>query len=75
MLVKRNVRLSGFGYAASACGFALIGLVALFLEDRYPAPATILLIAVVVALTGLGLRWRKRIKRQRGRENAVRLRI
>lgn len=73
--VKRNTRMGGLGFAASALGVAVIGVAALFLEPLYPATAAILLVAVVIALTGLGLRWRKRVKRQRRREAAVRLRI
>ena len=75
MLVKRKVRLGGIGYAASALGVMLIGVAALLFEPQFPATAMILLIAVVVALTGLGLRWRKRIRHQKRREAGVRLRI
>ena len=73
--VKRKTRMGGLGYAASALGVALIGVAALFLEPLYPATATILLVAVVVALSGLGSRWRKRVKRQRHRDAARRFRI
>jgi membrane protein DedA with SNARE-associated domain len=73
--VKRKVRLDGLGYAASALGVAVIGIAALLMERSYPATAAIVLVAVVIALTGLALRWRKRLKRQRRREVGTRLKI
>jgi nitrate reductase gamma subunit len=67
--------MSNFGYVSAAIGAFLIAVVALFLGWGHPQTAAILLVAAVATLAGLGLAWRKRIKRQRRRRSSTRLRI
>jgi membrane protein implicated in regulation of membrane protease activity len=67
--------MSGQGYAAMALGVLLIGTIALVLTAGYPATSAILLMAMTVALAGIGHRWHRGIKRRRRQTDSRELRI
>jgi membrane protein implicated in regulation of membrane protease activity len=73
--MKRKAMMSGQGYAAMALGVLLVGAVALVLTAGYPATSAILLLAMSVALAGIGHGWNRELKRRRRRTESRELRI
>jgi membrane protein implicated in regulation of membrane protease activity len=73
--MKRKTLTGGHGYAISALGVVVVGTIALILTASYPATGITLLIAIAVALAGIGQRWHRHLKRQRQRESFEQIEI
>ena len=73
--MKRNARMSGKGYAAMALGVLVVGAIALVLTADYKATSAILVLAMTVALAGIGHSWHREVKRRRRQTETRELRI
>jgi membrane protein implicated in regulation of membrane protease activity len=65
--MKRRTRFGFPGYTAAIMVVLLVGVAAVWLMTFQPASGLILLLAVGVALAGLGHRWYRHVRRQRRR--------
>lgn len=63
--MRRKTLIGGPGFAASASGALLFGILGWLVLPAYPATGIVLMIAATVALTGLALRWRRRLRLHR----------